>query len=622
MSRERLDDWCERGILVLTLAILVFGPLALGAVRPLEFIVIQALALGAAALWLLRLWLGERPQLLWPPVCWAVLAFTAYAIVRYLTADIEYVARQELIRVLVYALIFLVVLNNLYRQDSVQWIALTLIFLGMAIAMYAIYQFLSGSDRVWVFASQYPGRSSGTFFCPNHLAGFLGMLLPLALAYTIVGRLPTVTKVFLGYAALALVFGIAATISRGGWLATGMAVLLFTGLLFLRRSFRLPTLLLVLAVLGAGGFFASRSTSLQERFKQAFPEGQPAKAEDVRFELWRPAVQIWREHLWFGAGPAHFDRVFPAYRPPGIQLRPDRVHNDYLNTLADWGLAGAALVLAALILAGVGAKKTWGFVRGGVRDFGSNRSNKFALVLGASVGWVALLLHSVVDFNLHIPANAILAVTLLALLSAHLRFATDACWLTPRLWLKCLATLVLLAGVCYLGAQGWRRLEESRRLDRAARESFCSSEQIAALQSAFAVEPNNPDTALAIGEAYRVQSWAGWKYEELAQTAMAWFQTAMRLNPHDPYAPARQGMCLDWLDRPAEAGPLFQRAERLDPNNQFIVALIGWHYQQTGNYAAAREWFERSLGFNWERNPIAHNHLRIVMDRLAEAAAK
>ena len=81
-------------------------------------------------------------------------------------------------------------------------------------------------------------------------------------------------------------------------------------------------------------------------------------------------------------------------------------------------------------------------MRGGNNDFGSNASNKFALVLGASVGLVAILMHSVVDFNMQVPANAILAVTLMALLSTHLRFATDDHWVPGRMWVKILATLV------------------------------------------------------------------------------------------------------------------------------------------------------------------------------------
>ena len=50
-------------------------------------------------------------------VGWVVLAFVLYAVARYLTADIEYVARLEMIQVLMYAFLFFAIVNNLYRQE-------------------------------------------------------------------------------------------------------------------------------------------------------------------------------------------------------------------------------------------------------------------------------------------------------------------------------------------------------------------------------------------------------------------------------------------------------------------------------------------------------------------------
>src|SRR5690349_1007420 len=112
MDREQIDSWCEKGILALVIGILVFSTLAFGAVGQWEFLVVQGLTLGTVVLWGVRLWLNPRPKFLWTPLCWGVVAFVAYAIVRYLQADIEYAARQELIRILVYALLFFIVLNN------------------------------------------------------------------------------------------------------------------------------------------------------------------------------------------------------------------------------------------------------------------------------------------------------------------------------------------------------------------------------------------------------------------------------------------------------------------------------------------------------------------------------
>src|SRR5581483_9296111 len=161
MDREVLDQWCERGILGLALAMLVFLPLAFGG-QPqtpsgvaLDFLLANPftfaewLMIPLLGLWLARLSLAPKPRLLWTPLCWAVLAFAVYAAARYWTADIEYISRLEVLEILVYALFFFAVVNNLHKQETVQVITFTLLFLAMLISFYAIYQFLRASDQVW-----------------------------------------------------------------------------------------------------------------------------------------------------------------------------------------------------------------------------------------------------------------------------------------------------------------------------------------------------------------------------------------------------------------------------------------------------------------------------------------
>jgi O-antigen ligase/Tfp pilus assembly protein PilF len=620
MNRETWDRWCERGILGLVLAILVFGPLAIGATRALPFLIIQGLTLGVMLLWGARFWLSSRPQLLWPPICWAVVAFAGYAIVRYLNADIEYLARQELIRVLVYACLFLAILNNLHRQESTRIVSGTLIFLAMAISGYAIYQFLAHSHRVWYFEVRHDFGASGTYISRNHLGGFLEMLLPLGLAYTLTSRLKPVTKVFLGYASLVILAGIAVTISRGTYASTAVALALFFGVLLFHRTYRLPALVLLVVVVAAGAYYLPKSFPVQARLKPVI-EGQGRMEEDSRVLLWQAAIRIWQENPWWGVGPAHYDYRFRQVRPAQVQLRPAWAHNDYLNTLAEWGLVGLGIVASALVLMGLGVLKTWSFVRGKPRGLGEERnSNKFAFVLGASLGLAAILVHSVVDFNMHIPANAILAITLMALLSSHLRFATDRYWVRVKPWGKVVASVLVLAGLGYLGQQGWHRTAESVWLQRAAGASAFSPAQAACLKNAFAAEPMNAETAYAIGYAYRVQSSEGGKnYRELVEQAMEWFGRSIKLNPWRGDGYAGCGWCLDWLGRTAESGQYFERAAELEPNGYFMAANIGRHYIEAGDFAAAKPWFERSLTMERD-NPNARNWLQFVNSRLQETA--
>lgn len=633
MNRESLDKLCERGILGLVLAIAVFTPLAFGGlpqdpvgsswdwVMANPFALVMGATTVVVALWSVRLWINPRPQLLWPPICWAVVGFAVYGIIRYLTSDIEYVARQEVLQVLVYTCLFLATVNNLHRQESVQVIVISLIFLAMAISFYAIYQFAMSSNRVWYLIKPYAHQGSGTFISPNNLGAFLEMILPLGLAYTLTSRLKAVSKVFVGYASLVILAGIAVTVSRGTWFASALgAVALFLALLF-HRSYRLPALALLLITLGGGIYFGAKDIFVRTRFRELqTPSGQ--LNDDGRFAIWRAAEQLWHENIWWGIGPGHFNSRFGKYRPEIVQRSPDRVHNDYLNTLTDWGIVGMALVGIALGLLIAAAFRTWLSLRSAENALGDQRSSKLALVLGASIGLLAILAHSAVDFNMHVPANAIVAVLLMAFLSGYIRFATDRYWFKPRLGIKAALTIVLAGALSYLTWQTVISERASLWIVRAKRAPANSAEQIAALEKAFAVDNKHGETAQAIGEAYRQQSWAETgDSEEQAREGMKWFQRAIALNPYDDSSMLRCGMCLDRIfDKHDEAFEYFNRAIELDSNSYFDNAYMGWHYVQCGDYAAARPWFLRSRHLEWNENPIADTYLNLVDDRMMETA--
>jgi len=624
-DRKLPDIICERTILGLVLVILVFAPLAMGAVDAWAFLVVQGLTIVVMLVWALRLWLSRRPQLLWPPLSWVVLAFALYAVARYLSADIEYVARGEMIQVLVFALLFFAIVNNLYRQESVQLVSFTLIFLAMGISSYAVAQLLTHSNHVWNLVSPYPGRASGTYISPNNLAGFLEMLLPLTVAFLLVGRMNVVLRILLCYAALIIGSGLAVSLSRGGWIAAAVGLLGLLLTLVGHRNHRWRALLLLLLLLGGGAVFVStylsRTVGYMRRVEH--PEATSSINLDVRFAIWRAAERMWLDHVWWGVGPAHYDYRFREYRPEYVQLRPDRAHNDYLNLLADWGAAGGLMVLAGGAIFVAGLARTWRHVRRPESDFGTGQSNRFAFFLGAAAGLLGLAVHSAVDFNLHIPANALVGVTFLALLSSNLRFATERYWWNARLPMKILLTATLAGGVVYLTGQEWRRGHEAVWLMRAARlPDYFSAQHTAALEKAFAAEPMNFETADDIGEAYRVESFNGGdNYASLAETAMTWYARAWKLDRYDAYAYLRYGMCLDWLGRHDQAGPYFSQAEALDPNGYYTVAIVGWHYVQIGDYAAAKPWFERSVQLGGANNNPAGSYLELTEQKLVEKAS-
>ena len=627
MDREKLDKWCERGILGLVLAILVYAPLALGAVRASEFLVVQTLTCLALALWIGRVWVSHRPAVLWAPACWAILGFLAYVLIRYQSADIEYPARQETIRILIYAALFFIVLNNLNRQESVQFLAFALIAVAAFISAYAIYQFATNSNKVWHFVRpmNYDKRGSGSFINPNHLAGFLEMVLPLCLSYTLIGRFSHATKIVFGYAAIIILVGIGVSLSRGGWLVTALLLPIFLSVLLFQRDFRLRALVALVLLLTVGLTVAIKLRAENTRVQELVASGN---MEEARFYFWRPAIKMWQDHFWLGVGPAHFDYRYREYRAPSwiAQVKPEYVHNDYLNTLADYGTLGTALILSAWILFYLGVFKTWPFVQRAPNDLETKTSNKSSFVLGASMGLVGILLHSVVDFNMHIPANAIVAVTLMALVTGHLRFATERYWISLQVIGKGFVSALSAGMIVYLAMQGIQRKHEAYWLARVGSPTSIAPQRLAALKHAFQADPKNGNTVYAIGETLRLMSWQGDPgFASLATEAMDWFRRAIQLNRFDVLSYLRLGMCLDWIDRRQEANTYFERATQLDPNGYYVAAFRGWHAVQLEDYAGAKQWFDRSLEIfdnTTNRNRMPAMYLEILRTKTEASDGK
>ncbi len=620
-ARGWLDDWCEKGILGLVLVLLIYTPLALGTVHGAEFAVVQWLTVGLLALWLVRFTVNPKHRLLWIPLSWPVLVFALYAVGRYLAADVEYVARQELLRVLVYTAVFFAVVNNLHRPETTQILGLTLIILATALSIYAVIQFFTSSDEVWSLAGQfskpdnYRKRGSGTFLSPNNLAGYLEMVLPIAIAFMVTGRFSLVQKIFLGYACLVIFAGLSVTISRGGWLGGGLSLVVLFYYLVRQRDYWRRALLVVVFLGGIFAFFwlkAELSPNRSDGFERAH------EIEDVRFKLWGPALDMWLDHFWFGVGPNHFNERYRQYRAadPDTQIQPDRAHNDYLNTLSDWGLVGAVLVAACWGVFYFQVFRSWRPVQRLPNEPSARRSNRSAFFLGGAVGLFALLVHAVVDFNFHVPANALLAVVLLGVIGAHYRFATERPWRPVGLGLRIPINAVLTLLVLYLIGQAWILGRESAVVAR-ARDATTSAAREALLRRAAAISPANPETAFAVGELLRLRSFEGGDgYRDLANEAIVWFQRAAALHRYDPNPLVRLGMCLDWLDQHEQAALRFEQAVALDPNSYLTLAYLGWHHFQLKEYSAARKLFHQSISLASlpEKNPIAYSYLRRIPD--------
>jgi O-antigen ligase len=120
---------------------------------------------------------------------------------------------------------------------------------------------------------------------------------------------------------------------------------------------------------------------------------------DTRVFLWKETLSLINEFRWFGCGLGGFQSTFLKYQGTINGLRVEFAHNDYLQYFAELGFFGFSILIASVV--GVLIPVIKGIIR--VED-----ENRRLLLVGCAGGFIAIALHSLVDFNLYIPANAMI----------------------------------------------------------------------------------------------------------------------------------------------------------------------------------------------------------------------
>ncbi len=197
------------------------------------------------------------------------------------------------------------------------------------------------------------------------------------------------------------------TRSRAG-LGTGLVALMCTGIVFVRAqaasigstrtrfaSYVVTGLvvfaILIALVIGLGPVLEGLSSRALHG------------SADFRLGIYAATVQAAIEFFPFGSGLSTFADVFPRFQVADIGGFIDYAHNDYLQALMELGVVG--LVVIGLFLAAY-AMRMFELLRAeGGRSF-------TLLQLGAGLGMLPMMLHSLFDFALHMPANAMWFATL------------------------------------------------------------------------------------------------------------------------------------------------------------------------------------------------------------------
>jgi len=614
-------EWAQTALLAINLA---WTTLCLGGYLP-ETVVVTSVLIGLLlAVHLLERACARGEVSPLHPAGWLLLPFVVYGAANVLfVTPVPWLGWGDWLGWTRMIVVFWVMLNGVRSPAPRAALFATLLALAAVAVALGCYQ--SFGDHEWIMlgrrqAVQFIGRASGCFGIPNSLAALLELLLPAVGALAVRPGARMGSRVFFGGLAGLFAFGLYLTISRGGWLALGLALAVWplcAGRSALTRRLGRAVGVGALGVAAVGALYWA-APPVRARLDALVHDA----GERTRPILWRGALAIFREHPAWGGGAGSFNVLFEQHRPERYQDEPQWAHSDYLNTLADYGAVGFGLFFGACGVmiwrcrrnrspantsrganllrppSGEGRSKT--------APLQNDHSPAAAFLAhpwveqGLAVGLLAFALHLIVDFHFKLPALA-MAFAVCAGLVVSWRWPTARSFGPARGaagssepddpptegrpgaaggWVR------LAQGIAALGvlAAMWfwvlphDRAEALRYGAREAIDRQARTEVSATVRSATRARGHDAFARAVALDPKNAQAWADlsyalslWMHEEPARTkelgreAEVAARRALALTAVLPEAWVRLGVALDMQDRWVEAGQYFARAVELAP---------------------------------------------------------
>ncbi|MBU4264342.1 MAG: O-antigen ligase family protein [Proteobacteria bacterium] len=629
----------------LFLAILLFCPLAFGTVETWSLAVMELACFSAL---LIRLTSNWKKPLYSVPGLLPLLLFVAYLILQILPLPCGLVALlspaafelhqgtlgiigmpdfiplsvnphatlAEVFRFASYACLYILTVQLLAHPKRFRFTVNFLVGFGFAIALFGIIQkYLPNGNIYWLRpAPEGAVFYFGPYVNRNHFAGFMEMLLPLAIglffyfrprisyAKTIREKVvaffdrPQSNYHFLsGFAAVIMAGSIFATLSRGGSISCSISIIFLLFLLYIREK-KNPAIFLSIAFISctliAVSWFGWED--LAARFEALGL--QDGELRLLRPTYWRDSLVIFKDFPLFGTGYGTFANIFPSYRSFSAGFFLYHAHNDYIETLTDGGIV--AIVLIACFL--------FSLLRFSLKTIRTRRDTLCINVfLGSLAGMLALLIHSVSDFNFQSGANALYFFLLAGLLvsAAHTRLHGSKPSLLPCYSGGGIAAAGFTVMICLLGAgllfHGSRLAVDSldEKISPVVWESEVSKEKLleadAAAQKAVTYDPlNSYYHFLSASLANRLGD----------QTAARQrFEKAIKLNPTQPTYLQDFGVFLSNQGMEKEADLFLQAGIRHDRSNGDRYREYGqWLIRSNGNMETALKVYGQAMDLNPE----------------------
>ena len=387
--------------------LLAFAVLSFGAVEEWAQAVLEVGAAVLLVLWAVRQYRIKAEQLSIPLEFLPLCAFALVVVIQlavHLTAS-SYYTRVELQLLVAYLIVVFLISQAFSRRGHWRAFVWFLMSLGFFVSVFGILQYLTFNGKLyWFREMRFGGAPFGPYVDRNHFAGFAEMIIPVALVPLVLGKVRRERVFLVALFAVVPIVALVLSASRGGIVSFGVQMVILFSLLLIRRVRGryvivggIVVLVAVMAVSWIGvQQVVQRFSGIQNL------EVTVGKRVAMRHDTWR----LFLDHPIIGTGLGTLQMVYPPYDTLYDGKVVNHAHNDYLEALAETGVIGGLCCLWFLGILLLNALK-------GVAD----KESSFGSVLNLSglIACCGILVHSLVDFNLHIPANA-----LLFFVSAHM----------------------------------------------------------------------------------------------------------------------------------------------------------------------------------------------------------
>lgn len=402
-ARETQRYGAARFILFLALCA---APLALGAVELWAWPALTLLALAGLVFWGVSVCLRGAVRIYWSPLyAMGTLVLTLGLIQFFAGLTPDRIATRDALILLATDFVLFFLARQLFTEqspDTYSQFARIVAIYAFVLALFAIFQVFSSHGLIYWKIKPARGNVFGPYVNRNDYAGLMELLIPIAGAYAFTRLMGDWRRLLATFGVVIAVASLLLSGSRGGMVAMLAETIIFGFIAFhLKLGKRLAYAMLATAlalIAGIGlsmwmnpGYVSKRMASIVN-FSKA-----PELTLGQRLLVTRDTLRMAGEHPWLGTGLGSFMIAFPRYQSFPDSAIWEHAHDDYAEALAETGIVGGLLLLAGL----------WFFFHeafGRLRERAQSSSGW--VQIGCALGCCGLLVHSFVDFNLHIPANA------------------------------------------------------------------------------------------------------------------------------------------------------------------------------------------------------------------------